>query len=487
MIKYLEEEVDGSSVAFIRIAFAATMVFWLTMHLVLDKIAFNYYEPQYLFPYFGFDWIQPWPGRGLHLHFVVTLVAALGMLFGVFYRFSSVVFAVGFIYIAMLDKATYQNHYYLICLLAILFAVCPSDRTMSFDSFRLKRPTTVPRWVVWLFRFQIGLVYFFGGVAKINSDWLAGFPMQQVLAGKQDHFLIGSFCQEQWFVYAFVWGGMLFDLLIVGFLLFPKTRVFGFVLTLAFHLTNASLFRIGVFPWVMIFLTMIFFSPDWPRQVFSSLFKSESDYDQQIATTAKKNLFTGYLLRCFAVAFVLLQLWLPLRHFAYSEVTNWTERNHHFSWHMKLRGKTTAIRIYAIDDKTGEFAIVDLRNYFKLHQLKRMGRDPFMIRDFARFVGRDFERRGVSGIAVRVFALCSLNGRKPQLLIDPTVDLTQEELPDDWIVPLESEIGGNWNEPLDRWEQLVMRDPILALYGKSRKTEDQKKMPETASAIPGTK
>ncbi len=251
------------------------MVYWLTMHIVLDKITANYYQPSFLFPYFGFDWLQPWPGRGLHLHFVITLIASLGMLFGVFYRFSSIVFAIGFIYIAMLDKATYQNHYYLFCLLAILFAVCPADRAFSFDAHRLKRSDMIPRWVLWIFQFQIGLVYFFGGVAKINADWLHGFPMREVLASEQDHLIIGPFCQQPWFVFAFVWGGMLFDLFIVPLLMYSRTRPWAYLMTLGFHLMNASLFQIGVFPWAMIFLTTIFFLPDWPRRWLPSFFQRE--------------------------------------------------------------------------------------------------------------------------------------------------------------------------------------------------------------------
>ena len=435
------------------------MVYWLVLHIVLDKIAANYYEPSYLFPYFGFDWLKPWQGRGLHLHFVVTLIASLGMLFGVFYRISSVIFAIGFVYIAMLDKATYQNHYYLFCLLAILLAVTPADRTFSFDAFRLKRSDMIPRWVVWLFRFQIGLVYFFGGVAKINADWLHGFPMQQVLATKQDHWIIGSVCQEQWFVYAFVWGGMLFDLLIVPLLMYSRTRPWAFLLTLGFHLMNASLFRIGVFPWAMIFLTTIFFAPDWPRRWLPSFFHDRYSSSAIPADFARSSCGRP-ILYGFLMVFVLLQIAVPLRHFAYPEVTNWTERNHHFSWHMKLRGKTSAIRFYAIDKNSGEWAIYDLRPHLKAHQLKRMGRDPFMIRDFAKFIQRDYERRGVSDVMVRVFVLCSLNGRKPQLMIDPSVDLTQETLPPHWIVPLEADRGGLWNQPIANWEALVMPDPI---------------------------
>ncbi len=89
-----------------------------------------------------------------------------------------------------------------------------------------------------------------------------------------------------------------------------------------------------------------------------------------------------------------------------------------------------------------------------------MGRDPFMIRDFARFIQRDYEQRGIPDVMVRAFVLCSMNGRKPQLMIDPEVDLTQETLPPNWIIPLEADLGGDWNQPVAEWEELIMPDPI---------------------------
>ncbi len=460
LLKIADEPVDGASVAFVRISFAAVMIFWLTMHIVLDKITTNYYEPSFLFPYTGFDWVQVWPGRGLHLHFLIVLVAACGMLFGVFYRFSSIVFAIGFCYIFLLDKATYQNHYYFVCLLSILFVVCPTYRGLGFDTLRLKTRQTIPRWSLWLFQFQIGLVYFFGGIAKINWDWICGYPMVQVLETKQNHLLIGPFCTQDWFVTAFVWSGMLFDLFIVGLLLYRRTRVLGFCMCLAFHLLNASLFRIGIFPWLMIFLTTIYFSPDWPRRLLGFVFVPLKEKDVDHAPKPKfKPLLHGFL-----IVFVALQTLLPLRHLLVRENTNWTERHHHFSWHMKLRGKNSAIRFYTIDEDTQKWARFDLKPHLKLHQLFRMSRDPFMIRDFALFIDEFYRAKGIENVTVRAFALSSLNGRTPQLMIDPQVDLTQAELPDGWIMPLEAPIGGEFNVPIGEWEQVVMKDPIMEEY-----------------------
>jgi len=57
---------------------------------------------------------------------------------------------------------------------------------------------------------------------------------------------------------------------------------------------------------------------------------------------------------------------------------------------------------------------------------------------------------------VRARVEVSLNGRQPQLLIDPNVDLAKEEaglLPARWIVPLTT--------PLGRREMPVARDAVV--------------------------
>ena len=62
----------------------------------------------------------------------------------------------------------------------------PLNRAVSFDAAlasRDSRRQPSPAWALWLVRFHIALPYFFGGVAKLNADWLAGEPMRQMLAG----------------------------------------------------------------------------------------------------------------------------------------------------------------------------------------------------------------------------------------------------------------------------------------------------------------
>lgn len=72
--------------------------------------------------------------------------------------------------------------------------------------------------------------------------------------------------------YAFSWGGALFDLTIVVWLMWKRTRAMAYVALVVFHLMTYLLFpEIGVFQWLMMGAALLFFSPDWPRQLIGWL------------------------------------------------------------------------------------------------------------------------------------------------------------------------------------------------------------------------
>ena len=100
-------------------------------------------------------------------------------------------------------------------------AVVPAHRAKSFDAFLRpkRRSDTLPTWCLWLLRSQVGLVYFFAGVAKLNSDWLRGEPIRQWLADRDDYPLIGSWLDTEAAVWFFGYGGLIFDLAVAPALL----------------------------------------------------------------------------------------------------------------------------------------------------------------------------------------------------------------------------------------------------------------------------
>ncbi len=265
---YLLKPVDGASVAAFRILFGV-LLFWEVLRYFSHGWIESYYiTPTFHFTYPFLDFVEPWPGNGMYLHFVVMGVLALMIALGLFYRLASLLFGLAFTYVFLLDKTYYLNHFYLIVLFSFLLWLIPAHRVASLDRwlfFRAQKPL-VPRWSVFVLRAQVFIVYFYGGLAKLNADWLQGEPMRMWLAERTDFPVIGGAFTTEWAVLFFTYGGLLFDLGIGFLLVWRRTRRLAFVLAAVFHLLNARLFQIGIFPFLMLGATLIFAEPDWPRR-----------------------------------------------------------------------------------------------------------------------------------------------------------------------------------------------------------------------------
>lgn len=255
--------VDGSSLAFLRIGFGLVMHWEVWRYLSHNWIREYYIWPTFNFPYPLFEWVTPWPGPGMFVHFALLGVLSLLIALGLCYRVSMALFFVTITYVFLLDETNYLNHLYLICILSFLFIFVPAHRRFSLDRLIRGRawPRTVPLWSLWLSGAQLGIAYFFGGVAKLNIDWLSGRSL--AVGGPAEPAklpLIG----EEWTSLLVAYSGLLLDLFIVPLLLWRRTRGIAFALITTFHLLNAHWFDIGIFPWFMILATTIFFAPNWP-------------------------------------------------------------------------------------------------------------------------------------------------------------------------------------------------------------------------------
>ena len=135
----------------------------------------------------------------MYWHFAALAVLALCVAAGFYYRVSTVLLCLGFIHIFLAEKGAFQNHFYLLCLLSLLMIFLPAHRAFSIDALRgrVAHSATAPVWTLWLLRGQVALVYFYGGVAKLNADWLQGEPMRLWLKGYSDYWLIGPYVQEE--------------------------------------------------------------------------------------------------------------------------------------------------------------------------------------------------------------------------------------------------------------------------------------------------
>ena len=164
--------VDGSSLAVLRIAFGLAMVAQGLRYRAKGWIAEHYVEPDLHFTYPGFGWVRPLPGQGIHVEFAAMVALAALLTVGRFTRTAAALLSVTTAHWLLIDKTYYNNHYYLQALLALLLAVVPSARAWSLDARRgPQADARVPLWSVALLRFQLAVVYVYGGIAKLDRSF----------------------------------------------------------------------------------------------------------------------------------------------------------------------------------------------------------------------------------------------------------------------------------------------------------------------------
>lgn len=371
-----------------RIIFGALAVFSALRFCYYGWVDSLYIQPKFHFHYLWFEWVQPLPGNWMYLPFVLMTVGGLGILLGAFYRISAVVYFLSFTYVELLDKANYLNHYYFVSIVAFLLIWLPAHADVSVDArmFSNIRRSKVPYWSIWILRFQLTLVYVFAGLAKINSDWLLeAMPLRIWLQGFRDLPLVGDAFASVWLAYVFSWFGCLYDLFIPVFLMLPRTRKWAYLLVIAFHVLTWLLFPIGIFPWVMIGITLIFFPAEW-HEKWLRFFRIRRQ-------TTSKNYRKPSMLRLKTVVisiFVVVQLLLPLRYLCYPGSLFWYEEGYRFSWRVMLMEKKGYATFYVVDPKRKGSIIVNNSDYLTDTQIDQMSRQPDMILEFAHFIGNKY-------------------------------------------------------------------------------------------------
>lgn len=162
--------------------------------------------------------------------------------------------------------------------------------------------------------------------------------------------------------------------------------------------------------------------------------------------------------------YVCFHLTWPLRYRTYEGDSSWTEQGHFFSWRMMLRGKTGGVRYFVTDPVLHKTFIPDLRSRLNEEQAGKFPKNPEWVLQLAHHLAEDYEKSQGRKPEVRALVLLSLNGRKPQLLIAPNVDLVKIERGQrnrPWVMPLTEPLRKYpWDVPLLEWERTLDIPPL---------------------------
>lgn len=447
-MNYLTRSTPAASLAVFRIAFGLLILVGIVRFWLKGWISELYIEPRLYFPFYGLEFVKPLGDYTYGLFFLCGLSALLVAL-GLFYRVASVLLFLSFTYIELIDKSTYLNHYYFISMISLLMIVIPAHACFSLDARRVSglHSDRVPAWSRDVLVIFICLVYFYAGLAKINSDWLLkALPLRIWLPAKNDLPILGPLLEYPWVAYAFSWIGCLYDLSIPFLLLNRITRPVAFCLVVTFHVLTAMLFPIGMFPYIMIASALIFFSPQFHAHVLARLgswLKVSKNYLAPTNTYTPGNLARRLIPAMLAV-FLVVQAVLPFRYLLYPGELFWTEEGYRFSWRVMLMEKAGHAQ-FIVKDKSGTVTMVDNKEFLTPLQEKMVATQPDMILQYAHALTDHYAREGHVGVEVYADTYVTLNGRLGKPLIDPTVDLaTQEEsfAHKDWILEMNDEING---------------------------------------------
>ena len=454
--KIFNRNINIAPLVVFRIIFGLMMLSSTIRFIKKGWIKEFYIDPKYHFTYYGFDWIKPFPDQGMYIIFGLLVACTVLITFGFFYRISITLYFLAFTYVELLDKTYYLNHYYFISLISFILIFLPAHRYFSLDSYFgiCEKKRFIKSWCVNIIKLQIGIVYFFAGVSKLNYHWLIeAQPLINWLKHQSDFPIIGSLLLNDITAYLFSWGGAIFDIFIVFILISKRWRIYGYILVVIFHIMTSLMFPIGVFPLVMIGSTLIFFSENFHIKIISfiSIFTLKNDRELEKNKSTLNNSIKP-LFRILFISFFVLQLLLPFRYLLYPGKLFWTEQGYRFSWRVMLIEKVGYAQFYIHETLKDRKKLIENENFLSPQQEKMMSTQPDMIIQYAQHISSVYKDSTIStsngeiikfGNPPKVTAdiKVSLFNKGSRSYIDEKTNLSKQKrgfLNKSWILPYEN-------------------------------------------------
>ncbi|TGM58228.1 HTTM domain-containing protein [Leptospira vanthielii] len=425
-IKHLLQPVSSLSLHFFRIGYGFATTILIFRYFYYGWIHTYFIKPTFFFKHFGWEWIHPLPPVFTYLLFGILFITAFGIFLGYYLRINLFIFTIGFTWFHFSDATIYLNHYYLVSLLGFLLWLSPVSKS-NYPTLRwrdwIQNTNPIPKLWLYVFRLQMGLVYFFGGIAKLQPDWLfEALPLKLWLYQAEGKFpLLDPILGLPITAFVFSWIGVIFDLSIPFLLCTKRFRLPAWFVVLFFHSFTSFLFPIGVFPIVMSLSSLIFFAPDWPRTIIYKIKKIKVETENPKMDFKKRPVkdilgFKEYLL----FTYLTLQVTIPFRHILYPGQVIWTEEAIKYSWQVMVADKVGSA-VFFIQNKP-----IDPKEILTEYQYRMMTIQPEHIVQFANYLQqKEYEKSGTKDVPVFVQSNVSINGKPARPLFSPNEDLTK--------------------------------------------------------------
>ncbi len=370
------------------------------------------YTP-YTFTFIGFEFLEVLHGPWMHGYYALMGALGIGIALGTRYRFFIISAAFMWTAVYLAQKCHYNNHYFLMVLVLWIMSILPADQTYTLKKYS---EPFIPVWALRILQIQVAIVYFYAVIAKLNIDWLDGSTSALLLSQKAPIELLQPLFTSRWFHLFIAYMGIFYDAAIIPLLLFKRTRLLAWILSIFFHLTNLIVFHIGSFPFMALAFNVLFFNPE--RLAY--FFNRKQEVRERISLPFEMN----KMLKFGLAVYVVLQMGIPLRHFFYPGFVYWNEEGHRMSWQMMSRSKKGYAYFKVHYPKTNKSIIIHPRDVLAPHQASDVFKYPDIIWQFSQKL-----KALNAGEEVEIFCISqvSLNGRPSKNIVDPTVNLANVE------------------------------------------------------------
>lgn len=418
MFKKLFQPIDISPLIIFRIFLGFLLFVECIGAILVGWVKNTFVSPKFTFSFIGMEWLQPLPGNGMYFYYLLMSFFGLLVMVGFKYRYSLAVFTMLWAGVYFMQKESYNNHYYLLFLICIIMLFLPAGKYASVDAERdpLIKQEYMPRWCSVVMILQVSIVYAFAVVSKLYPQWLDGSFIKLLLHNPNNPAYISGIFDKQWFHLTISWSGILFDLLIIPLLLWKPTRIIAFICSLIFHLFNAIVLQIGIFPFFALSFIVFFYPAAEIRQFF---FRNKPAITITDSPNDRRSVFFYFF-----IPYLIIQIILLIRHYFIEGDVSWTEEGHRLSWRMMLRQKKGITTFRIVDNQTKKSSFYNLEENLTPKQRRFATSKPDGIWQLSQRIKKEYNNKG-HDISIFVDAAISVNGGAYQIYVDPKTDFSK--------------------------------------------------------------
>jgi vitamin K-dependent gamma-carboxylase len=433
---WLSDNVSGKRLSLFRILFGISMCYEIVDYFKIKLIEVGILQPSILFHFSPFGAIGPLPSAIFKIILGLMLIAAILITVGYRTKPAAAFFSVAYLYIIFLEKAYYNNHLYLFALIAFLFSIIDSEEHYSLTKKINMLPARwIPRWHLALLQWQIVMVYFYGGVAKLSADWIVRLEPINTTRNTISNEVWYSFIKSDGGLKFFMYGGLVLDLIFSLLLFHKKLKWIAIPAIIVFNFMNSKIFNdIGVFPYVMLCAMVLFITTDDIRKILPSVGVTDTSNWQAFSKTSK---WLQYLM----AGYIIFHSVMPFRGHIFSKNMDWTGIHQSFSWRMKsMHREFVEMKWVVVNGQTKESIPITHEQLINNLQVEVVGRNAEAVLQFARFLKAEAVKRNIASPRVYAKIIVKFNGRPAQPFVKPDIDLSSDSYhignTEKWLTPL---------------------------------------------------